>query len=36
LITLNKPEGMSEEVFEKRTKEMEQITQTMKEILEKT
>ena len=34
LITLNKPEGMSEEVFQKRTKEMEQITQTMKQILE--
>ena len=35
LITLIKPEGMSEEVFEKRTKEMEQITQTMKQIIEK-
>lgn len=36
LITLIKPEGMNEEVFEKRTKEMEQITQTMKQIIEKT
>ena len=33
-VTLNKPESLSEQIFDLRTKEMEGIMQSMKQILE--
>ena len=36
VITLFKPQNLSEQIFDKRMKEMELITQTMKQIIEQT
>ena len=36
VITLVKPENLSDQIFDKRMQEMEQITQTMKQILEQS